>query len=181
MAGEERAKCQTLYLRFGRGQRHGLPEAPFLTPALVRKTGFLTKMLQPPTMDRVCHQLVQNPVMVGKPLSLHGPCFVANQPVLHRFWGLTLRNRGFGLPTPCFAQTLPVICGGFGGVGIGSAKLTRSNLNGFGEGLEKTNLPFSRLTKILYLGGENFLQNAHCEKQKWPCLKPPVVGVESGS
>ena len=34
------------------------------------------------------------------------PYFVANQPVLRGFWGLTLQNRGFGLQTPCFAQIL---------------------------------------------------------------------------
>ena len=42
------------------------------------------------------------------------PYFVANQPVLYGFWGLTLQNRWFGLQTPCFAQTLS-FCGGFGG------------------------------------------------------------------
>ena len=38
----------------------------------------------------------------------------------------------------------------------------------------KTNLPFLRLLKILYLRGENCLQNAHFCKQKWPCVKRPL-------
>ena len=39
---------------------------------------------------------------------------------------------------------------------------------GFGEGL-LTNLPFSRLIKVLPLRGENCLQNVHFYKQKGPC------------
>ena len=44
---------------------------------------------------------------------------------------------------------------------------------GFGEGLLKDISAFSRLLKILYLRGENCLQNAHFYKQKGPCLKRP--------
>ena len=45
---------------------------------------------------------------------------------------------------------------------------------GFGEGLLKDTFAFSRLIKILYLRGENYLQNAHFYKQKGPCLKRPL-------
>ena len=48
---------------------------------------------------------------------LQTPDFVANPPVLRGFWGLTLQNRGFGLQTPYFAQTLSFV-GGSEGLGI---------------------------------------------------------------
>ena len=54
---------------------------------------------------------------------------------------------------------------------LGVQKQTRSGLNGVSErDIWKTNLPFSRLIKVLYLRGENCLQNAHFYKQKGPCL-----------
>ena len=57
---------------------------------------------------------------------------------------------------------------------LGVQKLIRSSLNGVSErDIWKINLPFSRLLKILYLRGENCLQNAHSYKQKGPCLKTP--------
>ena len=40
----------------------------------------------------------------------------------------------------------------------------------------KTNLPFSRLVKVLHLRGENCLQNTQFYKQKGPCLKTPFTG-----
>ena len=53
---------------------------------------------------------------------------------------------------------------------IGSAKTDPVRFKwGFGEGRLKTNLPLSRLIKILYLRGENCLQNTHFYKQKGPC------------
>ena len=59
-------------------------------------------------------------------------------------------------------------------------KLTLSGLNGVSErGFGKTNLPLSRLIKILYLRGENCLQNAHFYKQKGPCLKTPLIWTGS--
>ena len=58
---------------------------------------------------------------------------------------------------------------------LGVQKLTRSGLNGVsGRDFWKTNLPFSRLIKILHLRGEKCLQNAHFGKQKGPCLKTPL-------
>ena len=58
---------------------------------------------------------------------------------------------------------------------LGAQKLTRSSLNGVSErDFWKANLPFSSLLKILYLRGENCLQNAHFYKQKGPCLKRPL-------
>ena len=44
---------------------------------------------------------------------------------------------------------------------------------GFGKGLLKDKFAFLRLIKVLYLGGENCLQNAHFYKQKGPCFKTP--------
>ena len=58
---------------------------------------------------------------------------------------------------------------------LGAQKLTRSSLNRVSEGdFSKTNLPFSRLLNVLYLSGENCLQNAHFDKQKGPYLKTPL-------
>ena len=58
---------------------------------------------------------------------------------------------------------------------MGVQKLTRSGFNGVSErDFGRTNLPFSRLIKILYLRGENCLQNAHFYKQKGPCWKTPL-------
>ena len=56
---------------------------------------------------------------------------------------------------------------------LGVQELTRSGLNGvLGEGFLKDDFPFFRLIKVLYLRGENCLQNAHFYK-KWarPYLK----------
>ena len=44
------------------------------------------------------------------------PYFAANQLVLREFSGLALQKRGFGLQTPCSAQTLSFL-GGLEGVG----------------------------------------------------------------
>ena len=53
---------------------------------------------------------------------------------------------------------------------FGSAKTDPVRFKwGFGEGLLKGNLPFSRLVKVLHLRGENCLQNAHFDKQKGSC------------
>ena len=58
---------------------------------------------------------------------------------------------------------------------LGVQKLTRSGLKGVSErDFWKTNLPFSRLLKILHLRGEICLQNTHFYKQKVPCLKNPL-------
>ena len=88
-----------------------------------------SKTLQPPTMDSVCLQNTRfhaNPVPGTEPCKLQAnplvcmvqtPYFVANQRVLRRFWGLALQNRGFGLQTPCFAQTLSFV-GGWEGLGF---------------------------------------------------------------
>ena len=58
---------------------------------------------------------------------------------------------------------------------LGVQKMTRSGLNGVSEkDFWKTDLPFSRLIKVLHLKGENWLQNTHFYKQKGPCLKAPL-------
>ena len=50
----------------------------------------------------------------------------------------------------------------------------RSSLNGVSErDLWRTNLPFSRLTEVLYLREENCLQNAHFISKKGPVKKKP--------
>ena len=57
---------------------------------------------------------------------------------------------------------------------LGVQKLTWSGLNGVSErDFRKTNLPFSRLVKILHLRGENSLQNTHFYKQKGALFKNP--------
>ena len=58
---------------------------------------------------------------------------------------------------------------------IGSAKTDPVRFKwGFGEVLLKDKFAFKSLIKVLYLRGENCLQNAHFYKQKGPCLKTPL-------
>ena len=65
--------------------------------------------------------------------------------------------------------------GNLGEINLEVQKLTRSGLNGVSErDVWKTNLPFSSLSKVLYLRGENCLQNAHSYKQNGPWLKAPL-------
>ena len=67
------------------------------------------------------------------------------------------------------------------GVIIGSAKADRSGCNrGFGEGLLKDKLAFfEAFIRILYLRGENCLENTHFYKQKGPCEKKnPLIYTE---
>ena len=58
---------------------------------------------------------------------------------------------------------------------IGSAKTdpVRFKCN-FGEGRLKDKFAFSRLIKILYLRGENCVQNVHVYEKKRPRLKDPL-------
>ena len=42
-------------------------------------------------------------------------------------------------------------------------------------------MPFSRLIEVLYLRGENCLQNAYFYKQKGPCLKTPLIGARKST
>ena len=54
---------------------------------------------------------------------------------------------------------------------VGSAKTDPVQFKwGFGEGFSKDKFAFLRLMKILHLGGEKCLQNAHFSQQKGPCL-----------
>ena len=58
---------------------------------------------------------------------------------------------------------------------FGSAKTDPVRFKwGFGEVLLKDKFAFKSLIKVLYLRGENYLQNAHFYKQKGPCLKAPL-------
>ena len=80
------------------------------------------------------------------------PWFVANQPVLREFWGLTLEKRGFGLQTPCFAQTLSFVQNrGFGGCWDKIPNFT--NFQRRSENNFKDVLAFSKIESIYNPGG----------------------------